>query len=109
VIHNPGTAVDARFAEAGPDITTVAEVDYGQFQTAEYQDWLAKSPYGRDQSSYMIHGAPVDGLADFVSALRGRARYLFVTNLSEGCYQSFGDAWEVFVEAISEGSAERAG
>jgi hypothetical protein len=55
----------------------------------------------------MIHGAPVGGLADFVSALREKARYLFVTSLSEGCYQNIGDTWEVFVESMSENSAKR--
>ena len=104
VIHNPGTAVDPRFAKSGPEITTVAEIDYSQFHTVEYQDWLATSPYRRSQTSWMIYSAPVDKIQEFVLVAREKAAYLFVTDLAECCYQSFSDHWEVFIAAMSQGT-----
>ncbi|KAF2688139.1 hypothetical protein K458DRAFT_440834 [Lentithecium fluviatile CBS 122367] len=101
VIHNPGTAVDPRFAKPGPDVTTVAETDYTQFHSAEYQKWLATSPYERSRTSYMIHSAPVADVEEFVLAMRLRATYLFVTDLAECCYQRFGDSWKIFIAAMS--------
>jgi hypothetical protein len=101
VIHNPGTAVDPRLAKPGPDVTTIAELDYAQFQTVGYRDWLATSPYGREQTSYMIHTAPMGNIAEFVLAMRQKAAFLFVTDLGECCYQSFGDGWKTFIAAMT--------
>jgi hypothetical protein len=87
----------------GADVSTVAEIDYPQFDTIEYQNWLATSPYGWKSTSYMIHSTPEAKIQDLVLAVRDRAAYLFVTDLTEGCYQSFGASWEVFVASMAKG------
>lgn len=95
--------MDRRLAQPGPDITAVAEVGYAQFATEEYQGWLATSPYGREKSCYLIHSAPIEEVERLVGELRGRAAYLFITSVAEGCYQSFGKCWDVFVKAMRRG------
>ncbi|ORY16990.1 Spherulation-specific family 4 [Clohesyomyces aquaticus] len=100
VIHNPGTAVDARLAAPGPDITTVAEVAHSVFRTPEYQEWLSTSCYERSRTSYIVHGVPAVDMSDFTHELRQRAAYLFVTSLGENYYSSFGSCWPGFVESL---------
>ncbi|KAF1992691.1 hypothetical protein P154DRAFT_625923 [Amniculicola lignicola CBS 123094] len=102
VIHNPGTAVDARLAQPGPDITTVVEQGHAEFETAEAQNWLSTSPYDRSRSCYMVHSAPETRIKDITCELRRRAEYLFVTSLRQDFYESFGPSWQNFVNAMAE-------
>ncbi|KAF2788862.1 hypothetical protein K505DRAFT_285346 [Melanomma pulvis-pyrius CBS 109.77] len=101
VVHNPGTAVDSRLAAPGPDVTTVVEMSHASFQTPEHQQWLETSPYDRTRSCYMVHSVPAEEVEEFAYGLRGRAKYLFVTDLDVGYYQSFGKSWNLFVEALT--------
>ncbi|KAF2473726.1 uncharacterized protein BDR25DRAFT_256563 [Lindgomyces ingoldianus] len=100
VIHNPGTAVDARLANPGPDVTAVVEVAHSTYQTPEYQQWLSTSSYDRSRTCYIIHSVQAEDVKRLAYGLRERAAYLFVTDLSENYYQSFGSSWKHFVEAI---------
>jgi hypothetical protein len=100
VVHNPGSAPDARLAQPGPDVTTVFEQSYANFRTAEHQQWLSTSPYDRERSSYMVHSVPEEDIETFVYELRGRAKHLFVTDLETDYYHSFGKSWNRFVAAL---------
>lgn len=100
MIHNPGTAVDARLADPGPDVTTVVENTYEQFQTPAYQEWLSTSPYDRSRSSIMVHSTPVHKVRQLTHGLRQRAAYIFITSLTKAYYQSFGPSWMPFIEAM---------
>ncbi|CAI6332592.1 unnamed protein product [Periconia digitata] len=101
VIHNPGTTVQRALAEPGPDVTTSAEVAYRDFMSKEFQDWLALSPYGREQTSYMIHSIGDEDLEKVVLSMRERARYLFVTDLKVDFYHNFSTSWDTFVAAMA--------
>lgn len=101
VIHNPGTAVDRRLADPGPDITTVVEEAYARYQTPEYQQWMSTSPYDRSRSSFMVHTVPIKQVHLLICELRHRAGYLFVTDLTANYYQSFGTSWDIFVAAMA--------
>lgn len=101
VIQNPGTAVDARLASPGPDLTTVVEDAFGNFRRDEYQEWLSTSPYDRERSSYMVHSVPEEEIEVLVLELRERAAFLFVTDLKAQFYESFGPAWKKFVAAMA--------
>ena len=104
VIHNPGTAVDKRFtlAKPGPDISVVVETSYAEFNTDEYQAWLANSPYDRSQTCYMLYSVPEEKVADLAVSLRDRAKYLFLTSATSNFYENFAPSWEAFVEAMAD-------
>ncbi|KAF2709035.1 hypothetical protein K504DRAFT_433822 [Pleomassaria siparia CBS 279.74] len=103
VVHNPGSAVDSRLADPGPDVTTVVEESYANFQSAEHQQWLSKSPYHRAQSSYMVHSVPSPEVAQLTVGLRARAGYLFVTDVETEYYHRFGASWDKFIAAMCSG------
>jgi hypothetical protein len=101
-IHNPGTAVNKQLASPGPDITVVVETSYDHFETNEYQEWLATSPYGRLRTCYMLHSVPEEKVRDLTVALRERAKYLFVTSAKANFYECFHDpSWHDFVAAMA--------
>lgn len=101
VVHNPGAAPDSRFAVPGPDVSTVFEQSYENFRTEEHQGWLETSPYGRERSSYMVHSVPEGEVERFSYELRGRAKYLFVTDLEVDYYHSMGKGWDRFVKGLA--------
>jgi hypothetical protein len=101
-IHNPGTSSDARLANPGPDVSVVVETSYQQFLTKNDQDWLKTSVYDRAHTAYMVHSVPVDKIRAVTLALRQRAEYLFITDLTENFYESFGKSWDNFVAAMHE-------
>ncbi|KAF2828955.1 hypothetical protein CC86DRAFT_392221 [Ophiobolus disseminans] len=105
VIHNPGTAVEKPFANAnpGPDISVVVETSYAEFNTTEYQAWLANSPYVRSRTCYMLYSVPEEKVAELVVSLRDRAKYLFLTSATSRFYENFGSSWEAFVKAMADG------
>jgi hypothetical protein len=101
-IHNPGTSVNKELASPGPDITVVVETSYGQFDTEEYQEWLATSPYSRSRTCYMLHSVPEEEIRDLTVALRDRAEYLFITSAKENFYGRFcNPSWREFVAAMA--------
>jgi hypothetical protein len=101
VIHNPGTIPDVRLANPGPDVTAVFEASYAEYRSAANQERLALlMPYKPDQCAYFVHSVPLQALKQLVVELRDRGQYLFVTNLREHYYVSFGSSWREFVEAM---------
>ncbi|KAF9739437.1 hypothetical protein PMIN06_001042 [Paraphaeosphaeria minitans] len=106
VIHNPGTSIDERLAIPGMDIATVAEVAYPDFQTMDFQNWLAGSTLHRDNTSYMIHGVSEENVEDFiVQVLRSKAKYIFITERSTDMYHGFGASWRPFIAAMAKNRA----
>lgn len=84
------------------NITTVAEMDHGKFQTTECQEWLGKSHFDRDSTSYMIYAIPEQDLEDFVTHnARHRAKYIFATDRKTDVYHDFGASWKSFVAAMA--------
>ncbi|KAH0537521.1 hypothetical protein FGG08_005696 [Glutinoglossum americanum] len=107
-IHNPGSIPDARLADPGPDVTVVFEETYQTYQLAPssktLQDKLASLPYGRSRYCYLMHSVPKSmGGADLrrlVDGLSKYAGYLFLTDLSDNYYASFGSKWLDFIDAM---------
>jgi hypothetical protein len=102
VIHNPGTAVNEGLAKTGPDVTVVVETSYNQFVTKEYKEWLARSPYDRARSAYMVYSIPEGEVETLTRELREQAEYLFVTSAICNFYESFGESWEKFVAVMAD-------
>ncbi|KAL4914635.1 Spherulation-specific family 4 [Aspergillus aurantiobrunneus] len=100
IIHNPGTAPDASLAESA-DLTFVCEEPYERYRSDEVQNWLALHPFDRSRAGYMISGVPVDKIHALVRELRHRAAYLFVTEVVDDFYESFGPrSWGDFMQAL---------
>lgn len=86
----------------GPDITVVVEVSYREFATAEYQEWLATSPYNRSRTCYMLHSVPQDRVPSLTAELRQRAEYLFITGATADFYAKFDEpSWPNFVRSMA--------
>jgi hypothetical protein len=102
VIHNPGTTVDAKLANAypGPDMTAVVEESFVQYRSNLMQERLALQILDRAKCCYIVHTVPKDDLKPLVHQLRKRGQYLFVTDLCEHYYSRFGPSWNDFIEAM---------
>lgn len=102
VIHNPGTPPDSGLANPGPDVFINCEEPYERYLGEEVQKRLKDYHYDQPKSGYMISGVPEDKVAEFVRELRHRAAYLFVTDLVDNFYESFGPSWGAFVAAFED-------
>jgi hypothetical protein len=81
----------------------VVETSYAQFDTPEYQDWLATSPYDRSRTCYMLHSVPEKKVKELTKALGKRAKFLFVTSAATNFYESFSESsWGDFVVSMAE-------
>ncbi|KAL2831505.1 Spherulation-specific family 4 [Aspergillus cavernicola] len=100
VAHNPGTAPDATIAECA-ELTFVCEEPYERYRSDEVQRWLELHPFDRVSAGYMVSGVPVDEVYNLVQELRHRSAYLFVTEVAEDFYESFGSrSWDGFMQAL---------
>ena len=100
VIHNPGTPPDPELADPGPDVILVCEEPFDRYRGDEVQQRLSEFPYHRERSGYMLSGAPGEDIQQLVQELRPRGKYLFVTELVEDFYESFGTSWGDFMDAM---------
>jgi len=101
IIHNPGTTIDPRLDDLSTDITVIFESSYQDYQ--ERKATLSSLPKDRLRSSYIIHSLPSKGFRDlgkFVDSISVQAGALFVTDLDERYYKSFGSNWETFVSVM---------
>jgi hypothetical protein len=118
VIHNPGTPPEYVFpprnrarplAQFGtPDAVCVSEVPYDTFVTDDVQTRLQtyRLPYACNM--FQISGVPLDRVCATVTDLCKRGRYVFATDLKMDFYESFGESWGVFVDAVAAAAvAER--
>ena len=59
-------------------------------------------PY--DKTLYQISGVPMGEIERTTrEMMERRARYVFVTDLGEDFYESFGESWGGFLRAVGEG------
>lgn len=101
VMHNPGTVPDASLAHQKPDITAVFEESYSCYRSESTQERLSAKCYDRAASSFIVYSTPIGEIKNLVNELRPRAQYLFVTDLQERYYESFGPGWTTFIEAVA--------
>ena len=79
----------------------MSEVLYGQFRTNDVQTRLATFPLPYDRNMFHISGIPRREVAEVVADLCKRGRYVFVTDLKQNFYESFGESWMEFVGAVA--------
>jgi hypothetical protein len=109
IVHNPGTFVDPRLMAtpaANPSVTVVSECAYPTFCEADNQivERLAAAKADRLRMAVVLHSLPAswdaETTTEFVQELIGLAGSIFVTNLSEAYYRSWGSSWWAFVKAM---------
>lgn len=81
------------------------EQSYDLYQSTSTQSMLDRSissgDYNRSSSSLIVHSVPIDQIETLTLDLAKRAEYVFVTDLTEDYYNSFGPGWERFVKAVA--------
>lgn len=92
VIHNPGTMPDEALSSSRPDVVCVFEDRYDQLRFGAVE---------REEACYMVHAVPKDEIWRAAKVVRGRAKYVFLTQAEERIYEDFGESWEEFVEAMA--------
>jgi hypothetical protein len=81
----------------------VVETSYTVFDTPEYQEWLATSPYDRSRTCYMLHSVPEAEIKELTKAMRQKAEYLFITSAAAKFYESFSESsWGDFIASMGE-------
>lgn len=99
VIHNPGAIPDPQFNDSSTDVTVVFEGSFPDLQSRQAQ--LASLSEGRSQYSYVVHSVPAStDLGKFVDSLSQHAEFLFLTNLTQNYYESFGSQWDDFIDVM---------
>lgn len=100
-MHNPGTIPDPYLAREKCDITAIFEASYSSYQSEWTQAQLDAHHYDRASSSIIVHSTPIEEIGNLVNELRLRAEYLFVTDLQDQYYESFGAGWKTFIDAVA--------
>lgn len=101
VIHNPGTMIDRQLDDPSTDINVIFEKPYDTYQREKSE--LSSSPYDRSRSSYMINAVPsmtFKDLGAFVDSISQHAVALYVTNVKQDYYKSFGSQWFDFIDVL---------
>jgi len=101
IMHNPGTPPDERLTRMA-DVIIVCEEPFQRYNDATTQNHLAKFGFDRQRCGYQVSGVPVDQVGSFVPAVISRCTYLFVTDLADDFYESFGESWKAFILALQQ-------
>lgn len=65
------------------------------------QSKLQSLPQARSRYSYVIHSVPSNtNLGKFVKELSHQAEYLYLTDLTQDYYESFGTKFQNFIDAV---------
>ena len=81
-------------------MVVTCEEPYGRYRGKEVQKRLRDYYYDQPKSGYMISAVPREEIVPLVHELRHRGAYLFVTDLVDDFYESFGASWHDFVAAM---------
>lgn len=100
VVNNPGTVPGMELASKDIDVWTVFEDSHGRWQDKEVREWQGTNRYPWKKCCFMVHSAPRGEIGELVKELKGRGKYLFVTDLKERLYEGFGEGWSEFVDAV---------
>lgn len=86
----------------GPDITIIFEESYKTWSDPKVQRRLNELlRYERAACCFIVHSVPQDACKDLVQELREKGGCIFVTELSDNYYESFGDSWRETIDIIA--------
>lgn len=101
VIHNPGTPPDKDLASPGiVDVIITCEEPFDRYMDTEVQERLVEYPLHRARAGHQVSGVPRERIREMTRDMRRRAAYVFLTSLTEDFYESFGECWKSFVDAV---------
>lgn len=108
IIHNPGSIPDARLTDPDVDITVVFEGSYQDYQedssSQALRARLASLPYDRSRVSCIMFsvrtGMSQGDRRSLADELSQHAEFLYLTDLNQDYYESFGPHWQDFIAAI---------
>lgn len=87
-----------------PDLVVIFEGPYSDWQKDAIQERMTRlSKYDRSQCCYIVHSVPQENLKQLFAETRVRGSHLYVTDLTEKFYESFGKSWTRFSE-LAEGA-----
>jgi hypothetical protein len=81
-------------------VIITSEEPYERYKGDEVQKRLKDYHYEQPKSGFMISGVPDGEIGPLMAELRQRGAYLFVTDLADDFYESFGKSWDEFVAAL---------
>lgn len=87
------------------DMVITCEEPYDRYAGDEVQKRLQDYHFERSRSGYQISGVPGGEIASVTRELRHRGAYVFATSLVEDFYESFGECWKSFVQAMELGQS----
>jgi hypothetical protein len=101
VVHNPGTPPDAGLASpAIVDMIVLCEEPFERYTSEEVQQRLGDYFFDRSRSGYQISNIPKAQIKEATRELRQKGAFVFATSLVDDFYESFGECWKNFVEAM---------
>lgn len=104
MIHNPGAIPDSRLlGPNGPDIIVAVEATFATVQRSNILKSIASLKIDTTKLASMIHSVPPLNFrerAKFVKELKQVTGHVFITELFEDVYSSWGNVWNGFVEEM---------
>jgi hypothetical protein len=76
------------------------EEPYERYTGEQVQHRLSEYFFHRSRAGYQISGVPENRIREVVRELRHEGAYIFATSLVDDFYESFGNCWKAFVEAM---------
>lgn len=87
--------------EAEPDLVVIFEGPYDDWRQTAIQERMARlSRYDRSQCCHIVHSVPHDSLRELFTEIKYRGSHLYLTDLSERFYESFGQSWKKFSDMV---------
>lgn len=103
-MHNPGAIPDSRLlGPGGPDIIVAVEATYATVQQSRILKSIGAMKMDQSKLASMVHSLPPMNSrerAKFVRELKSVTGHVFVTELFEDVYSSWGQVWSGFVEEL---------
>lgn len=99
IMHNPGTPPDAPLAHTA-DVIVTCEEPFQRYQCGDVRAHYTRFNYAQAISACQISATPRDEIVALTQNLRRIYAYIFVTDLIDNFYESFGSGLKKFVYAL---------
>lgn len=76
------------------------EEPFERYAGRDVQERLSDYFFHRSRSGYQISGVPKEQIKAVTRDLRRKGAYVFATSLIDDFYESFGECWKDFVDAM---------
>ena len=101
MVHNPGCATAAGLNDGSADVTVAFEQSFDHYSKLSAHELDRLNERDRSNTCYIVHSVPCEEIPSLVRDISEQADYVFVTDLTEQHYNSFGPAWTAFIEGLA--------